>query len=546
MAVMAEGGKTRILIVGGGFGGVYTAMALERLLRKDPQVEIGLVSKDNYLVFQPLLAEVISDSIAVTDTVTPLRQLCKRTNVYTREVEAIDLTAKVVTTSSGFRPRPYQLEYDHLVVALGNVTSFGSQPGLLEHAFPFKYLGDALTIRNHVIHALEEADIERDPELRAALLTFVVGGGGFSGVECIAELNDFVRRSTKHFRNIDKRAIRVVLLHAYDRILPELPESLARYAQRILTKRGVEVRLNTRLAGATADYALLDSGEKIFTKTVISTVPAAPNPLVASLPLATERGRIVVDRFLQVPDAPGVWAVGDCAWIIDAKTGQPCPPTAQHAIREAQCLAENLVASLRGTPKRAFTFEALGKLASLGHRRAVAEILGVKLSGFFAWFLWRAIYLMKMPGTDRKVRVATDWFVNLLTEPDIVQLKTDKRLGICREVRGAKEVIFQQGDRGDRLYVIVEGEVEVVREDAGRETVLARLGPGECFGEMALVSDNPRMATARTVGPCKLLTLDRDAFAALFSYLPPMRGVFQRLIAERLLAAQMFEEETPR
>ena len=328
--------QARVLIVGGGFGGVYTAITLEKLLKNDASVEVGLISKENYLVFQPILPEVISGSIGILDTIAPIRRLCPNTNLYTREVESIDLKNKTVTTSAGFRPRPSQFEYDHLVIAVGNITSFAGQPGLAEHAMPFKYLGDALVLRNHTIHALEEADIESDPEFRRALLTFVVAGGGFSGVEAVAELNDFVRAAARSFRRIDPAEIRVVLLHAGPLILPELPENLAQFAQNLLQRRGVDIRLDTRL--------------------------------VAALPCEKQRGRIVVNEFLEVLDYPGVWAVGDCAWIVDGKTGQPCAPTAQHAIREGACLARNLVATLRGEPKRAFAFEALGKLAGLGHR----------------------------------------------------------------------------------------------------------------------------------------------------------------------------------
>jgi NADH:ubiquinone reductase (H+-translocating) len=527
--------RARVLIVGGGFGGVYTAITLEKLLKNDPSVEVGLISKENYLVFQPMLSGVISGSVGILDTIAPIRRLCPHTNLYTREVESIDLKNKTVTMSAGFRPRPYQLEYDHLVIAVGNIASFVGQPGLAEHAMPFKYLGDALVLRNHTIHALEEADIESDPELRRALLTFVVAGGGFSGVEAVAELNDFVRAGARSFRRIDPAEIRVVLLHSGPLVLPELPENLARFAQKLLQRRGVDIRFNTRLAAATAESAILSNGERIPTKTLISTVPSASNPLVAALPCKKERGRIVVNEFLEVLDYPGVWAVGDCAWVVDGKTGQPSPPTAQHAIREGACLARNLVATLRGEPKQAFAFQALGKLAGLGPRSAVADILGFKLSGFVAWFLWRVIYLMKLPGFDRKIRVATDWFLDLVLPPDIVQLKTEKSVGFGREHFEPREVIFRQGDRGDRLYIVVDGEVEMVKEEPRKnEHVLARLGAGECFGEMALVNDNPRMATARSVTSVNLLTVDRNGFHALFAYHPPVRRMFQQLIEQRL------------
>lgn len=533
---MAGIGRTRILILGGGFGGVYTAMELEKLFKNDPNVEIGLVSKDNYLVFQPMLPEVISGSIGLLDVITPIRRLCPRTNLYTRAVEAIDVKNKVVTMSSGFRPRPYTLEYDHLVIALGNQTSFAGQPGLAENALPFKYLGDALVLRNHIIHALEEADIERDAEVRRALLTFVVAGGGFSGVEAIAELNDFVREASHSFRNIDQREIKVVLLHAGDLILPELPKTLAEFAQKQLGKRGVDIRLNTRLGGATAEAALLAGGERIPTKTLVSTVPSAPHPIVAALPFKMERGRIVANDCLEVPDFPGHWALGDCAVVPDVtNAGQPCPPTAQHALRQGTRLARNIAATMGRGQKQRFEFKALGKLAGLGHRSAVAEILGLKLSGVLAWFMWRAIYLMKLPGLDRKIRVATDWFLDLLLPADIVQLKVDRGAGIARQHYEANEVVFREGDKGDRLYVVVNGNVQIVSEKPGQPAALiAELGPGDCFGEMALVSDQPRNATARTAGAVDVLTVDRDAFHALFAHLPPLRNLFQQLIAQRM------------
>jgi NADH dehydrogenase len=526
---------TRILILGGGFGGVYTAMALEKLFRRDPAVEIALVSKENYLVFQPMLPEVISGSIGIVDTIAPIRRLCPRTNLYTRAIEEIDLANRRVTAAAGFGSQQRHLEYDHLVIALGNVTSFAGQPGLAEHALPFKYLGDALGLRNHVIHVLEEADIERDPERRRALLTFVVAGGGFSGVEAVAELNDFVRAGVRSFRNLRPEEVRVILLHAGPLILPELPERLALFAQRLLARRGVEIRLETRLDGATGEAALLAGGQRIATRTLVSTVPAAPNPLVAALPCPKERGRIAVNEHLEVPGHPGVWAVGDCAFAVDSRTGQPSPPTAQHAIRQARCAALNIAAALRGGARRPFSFRALGKLGSLGHRSAVAEICGIKVSGFLAWWLWRTIYLMKLPGLDRKLRVAVDWTLDLVLPPDIVQLKTDRSLGIRREHFEPGQVIFREGDHGEWLYVVVDGEVEVSRDLPGRgEAVLRTLGPGECFGEIALLGDHLRTATTRSRTGANLLAVDRDAFHALFSTLPPLREFFERLIEERM------------
>jgi len=526
----------RIVVLGGGFGGVYAALRLEKLLGPEldrGDVELSLVSRDNYMVFQPMLPEVISGSIGIVDTITPIRRLCPRTNLYTRTIESVDLARRRVIASAGFGSQQLHLEYDHLVLALGNVTSFAGQPGLAEHALSFRYLGDALVIRNHVIHVLEEADIERDPDRRRALLTFVVAGGGFSGVEAVAELNDFVRAAAKSFRNLMPEQVRVVLLHAGAVILPELPESLGRFAQNLLMKRGVEIRFGSRLAGATADAALLADGERIATRTLVSTVPSGPNPLIAALPCRKDRGRIVVDPYLEVPEHPGVWAVGDCVLAMDAKTGEPSPPTAQHATRHARCAADNIVAALRGTPRRAFAFKALGKMGSLGRRSAVAEVLGVKLSGFLAWWLWRTIYLMKLPGLDRKIRVAVDWTLDLLLPADIVQLRTQRSVGIRREHYEPGEIVFQEGGHGDWLYIVVDGEVDVLKHVAGAPVPLRRLSPGDCFGEIALLGDHVRTATTRAVTAVNLLAVDREAFEALFSTLPPLRMFFERLIEER-------------
>ena len=230
-----------------------------------------------------------------------------------------------------------------------------------------------------------------------------------------------------------------------------------------------------------------------------------------------------------------MWAVGDCAWVPDRDPKKPCPPTAQHAIREARCLAENISASMRGESKKPFRFKALGKMGALGHHSAVAEVFGIKLSGFLAWFMWRAIYLMKLPGLDRKVRVATSWFLDLILPADIVQIKTERTPGIGRVHLGPGEFVFREGDKGDMLYVIMEGEVEVLKEEPGKEPVtLACLSDGDCFGEMALISDNPRMAAVRSKTKVNLLTVDSEAFQALFAHLPPLRGLFQQLIKERM------------
>lgn len=518
----------RIVIAGGGFGGVYTARSLEKTLRPG-EAEICLVNRENYFVFQPLLPEVISGSIGLLDTVSPVRRLCPRTQLYAREVERIDLARRVVVLAPGLRPRTVELPYDFLVLAPGTITDFSGMAGLAEHAIPFRTLGDALRLRNRALEALEEAANENDLDFRRRLLTFVVAGGGFSGVEVVAELNDFLRAAARHFPSLGRDEIQCVLVHSGERILPEMAPHLADYAQRLLARRGVTLKLKARVKAATADSVVLNTGETISARTLVSTVPAGLTPLVAALECAKEKGRLVANAHLELEGHAGrVWALGDCAAIRMAD-GAMAPPTAQHATREAKTVAHNIAAVLRGGEQKPFQFAGLGKLGSLGHHSAVAEIFGFKVSGFPAWVLWRTIYLMKMPGLDRKVRVGLDWLTALLFPADLVQLRVQASSNITNEHFEAGETIFQQGDVGDRLYVIRKGEVEVWREGVR----LAVLGPGESFGEMALLTSAPRNATVRATASTDALAIAKGDLAKLLANFPELQAGLSGLADRR-------------
>ncbi|MGA2451369.1 MAG: FAD-dependent oxidoreductase [Polyangiaceae bacterium] len=521
-------GKKRIVVLGGGFAGVYTCAALEKLLRDD--FEIVLINKENHFVFQPLLPEVISGQIGLVDVVSPIRRLLPKTELHVREVESVDLANRTITTSTGFHPHPHVLTFDHLVFALGTVTDFRGLRGLPEHAFPFKTLSDALTLRNHVIRALEEAAIEQhDDVLRKRLLTFVIAGGGFSGVEVCAELNDFVRGVAAQYRGIDPKEIRVVLIHSQERILPEMSDKLAAFAQRILSKRGVEIMLNARLIAATGDGALLGDGQLIGTKTIVSTVPSSPHPIVgaSSLP-KTKNGRIEVDGTLAVKGSENLWAVGDCA-MIPAPGGGFAPPTAQHATREATTVAENIVARLRGGKVKTFAFKGLGKMGSLGHQSAVAEVLGVPISGFLAWFLWRTIYLMKVPGWGRRVKIAASWTLDLFLPAELVQLRLGSSVGVTQEHFEPGQDVFEEGDVGDRVYIILSGKADVLRGGAK----LATLARGDYFGEMALLRMAARNATVRCMEPMDVLALPKREFNVLSANLPELKQSFETKSAKR-------------
>ncbi|MBK5255969.1 MAG: FAD-dependent oxidoreductase [Vicinamibacteria bacterium] len=528
-------GKPRVLILGGGFAGAYAALELEKRLGTRDDFEIFLVSKENYFVFHPILPEVISGTIGLTDVVSPLRRMLKKTEVRVRGIESIDLERKVVRLVPGFTPHAHEVTYDHLVIGLGTVTDFRGLRGLPEHALPFKDLKDALNLRHHVIRALEEASIEaEDKELRRQLLTFVVTGGGFSGVEVAAELNDFVRLVARTFRNIDPAEIRVVLVHSTDCILPELPESLGRFAEGILRKRGVLVLLNTIVEAATGTEAILADGHRLPTRTLVSTVPSSSHPLIDAITtLPKERGRIVVNGQLAVPDMPGIWALGDCA-IVRNPDGSVNPPTAQHATRQAAALAHNLVASIRGGPTRTYDFKGLGKMGALGHRSAVAEMLfGIKLSGILAWFAWRTIYLMKMPGWGRRVKIAAAWAFDLILPPDLVQLRFEAPPLLRPEHFEPGQLVFHQGDLGDRVYMIRRGKAEVVQETNGVEKSLAFLGPGECFGEIAVLGQKTRGATVKCIEALDTVALPSGDFAALSENIPDLRQGFERVAEAR-------------
>ncbi len=415
--------KQRIVILGGGFGGVYAALHLERLLAREAEVDICLVTRDNFFLFTPMLHEVAASDLEITNIVNPLRKLLRRVKVFVGEVERIDLPNQRVVVSHGhqnYDRHSHRLEYNHLVLALGSVTNFFNLPGFAELSLAMKSLPDAIQLRARIIRSLEEANSECSLGDRPSLLTFVVAGGGFAGVETVAALNDFVREALPFYPNLRERMLRVVLVHPGAVILPELGESLGRYAQQVLAQRGIEIRLSTRVTSMTENEVCLKGSSPIPASTLIWTAGTIPNPLLASLPCRKEGGRVVVYQSLQIPDWPGVWAIGDCAFVPDvSQPGKSHPPTAQHAIREGRVVAQNIALALAGLPPRPFSFKTIGLLASIGRRTGVARIFGFNFSGFFAWWLWRTIYLSKLPGLDKKVRVAFDWTLDLLFHKDV-------------------------------------------------------------------------------------------------------------------------------
>jgi NADH dehydrogenase len=416
-----------IVILGGGFAGMTTAQSLEEVFGADRSVAFTLVSETNALLFTPMLAEVAGSSLEPSHISTPLRTSLRRTRVVRGRVTEVDLATRrinITLEDCG----SHQLTYDHVVFALGAVSNYLGMQNVEKHAFDFKSLLDAIRIRNHVIDMFERADRQITSDLRRELLTFVIAGGGFAGVELAGSLNDFARGILADYPNISPSDVQIILVHSRDHILPELSESLGRYAQESMALRGVTFRLNCRLTDCGPESVILSDGE-VRTHTLVWTAGTAPNPLLKTLGIETDRrGAVVVDSNMTVPGRSGVWVVGDCAALKDGKTGNPCPPTAQFALREARTLARNLRASLKGRPLRPFHFDSLGALCVVGHHTACAELTvpfdrsrSMRFRGLAAWVLWRGIYLSKLPGLERKVRVLVDWVIELFFPRDIVQ-----------------------------------------------------------------------------------------------------------------------------
>jgi NADH dehydrogenase len=416
--------EKKVVIIGGGFAGLYTALELEKRLKREEKVSVTLLNSENFFLFTPMLPEAGASSIATRHIVSPLRKLLRHTRFAEVSVESVDLRAQMVAARHSLTGSPRQFSYDYLVLTMGGVTNYFNVPGATEHSIPFKTLGDAIYVRNHTIDALEEAAVE--PERASELLTFAVVGGGLTGVEVVGALNDFVREAAEYYPEIDRKQIRVMLIEAGPRLMPEMNEKLGAFSEKVLGKRGVDVRTNTAVVKVESDSFELSTGERIKTQTIIWSAGVAPNPLIAQLDVAKERGRILVNQYLEVEGFRNVWALGDCAHIINPKTGKPHPPTAQHAVREGKRAGRNIASHFGRGKREPFEYDTMGQMAIVGERTGVADVMGYRFSGWIAWFLWRTYYLMRIPQLEKRVRVMMDWTLDLFFTRDLVQLAVSR------------------------------------------------------------------------------------------------------------------------
>jgi NADH:ubiquinone reductase (H+-translocating) len=443
---MAE--RHRVVILGGGFAGLYAALELEKSLPRHANVDVTLVNKENFFLFTPMLHEVAAGDLDPANIVNPVRKLLRRVSFYEAKVLRIDLYNRMVTVEHGLDEHTHELHYDQIVLALGATNQFFSLPGVEEHALTMKSLTDAVKLRNHLIGVLEERDAECAREQRPGPLSVVVAGAGFAGVETLASINDFLRHAMQFYRNLSEHDLRIVLVHPGDVILPELNPRLASYAQRKLEERGVEVRAHSRVASYDGEVVQLTNGARIPARTLIWTAGTMPHPLMGTLPCERERGRLKVTPELAVTGWPGVWALGDCALIPDLATGSFCPPTAQYALRQGKVVARNVLAQAEGRRLRKLRFKTVGQLASIGRRAGVASIFGINISGFLAWWMWRTIYLVKLPRLEKKLRVALDWTLDLIFSKDLcrfLEVRGDK----TRRASASEELRRQATDSPD-------------------------------------------------------------------------------------------------
>ena len=444
--------EQNIVIIGGGFAGTTLARSLEKLV--EPSTCITLLSEESYTTFNPMLAEVVGASVFPEQVIVPIRQMVKRVRFIMGSVQDVNYAQGTVSCATLAGPR--EIPFDHLVFAFGTRASLALVPGMAEHALPLKLVGDALFIRNRVLRQLARIELESDPVLRRRLGHFIVIGGGFSGVEVTGELADYIRSVRRFYKRVRDDEVEVSILHDTGRLLPELPESLGVAAARLMSRRGIKVKLATRAAGVDADGVTLDSGERIEGATVICTIGTKANPLsetlARNLGLATQRGRIETNADMSVCGMPGLWAIGDCALVRNAATGQYSPPTAQFAVAQARQLAANVAGQIGQRGSEPFSYQSKGSMATIGHMKGVARVYGVNLTGLPAWLMWRALYLMRMPTFGRKVRILVEWTWAMFFHTDITHLRFTRTNEVDEVPTGPASVAWEapQADTGPR------------------------------------------------------------------------------------------------
>ena len=502
--------KIKILIIGGGFAGVFTAKNLLKKLTKDikKNTTIEMINANNYFIFQPLLPEVSSGIINPHDAVTPLRVLLPKIKHRVATLQNIDIKNNMVTVLQGRHKKFIKIQYDQLIIACGQKSNMNLR-GFAEHSFTMKNLSDAFLLRNHTLKCLELADVTLDKMLKKRSLTFVVAGAGFSGVETIGELQDMVRRVLKYYPNIKLTETRFILLQHGNRILEQLPASLAQYAHNKMQKRGIEIMLNIRVISASSDYVQTSENKKIETLTIITTIGSAPLDVITDN-FELERGKIIVNKYMQVAKHDNIWALGDAA-LIPIKKGNNmtyAPPTAQFAVREAKILAHNIAQHLLDKPKKLFTFNPIGMMASLGSYQGVVQIYNLRLSGILAWSIWRGIYITKVPGNIAKIRITLNWIMDYFFPRTLVEISPPESRSIKYASFSKGDIICEKKEVAGYFYFIITGSV--LCENNQNSKILKSQ---QYFGDNINTCEHASQITA--LEDTKILTMPTQQFALL-------------------------------
>lgn len=525
--------STRVVIIGGGFAAVQFAKTVRKKLPAS-ECEILLFNRENHLVFHPLLADVAGASVNVDAAAAPLRQMLPGVGCRTERVQRIDLHSSEIEFDDGTGALS-RLPYDHVVIACGAESNLAIIPGMTDHAFGFKVMRDAVELRQHIVHEMEHAEAAADPDQRRWHLNFIIVGAGFSGVELAGEVNELVRSSTRFYHNFRRQDVVVTLVHSQNQILPEVAPPLREFARKRMEKAGITILLNTRAVAATHEGVELNNGRMLKGGTIACTIGTAPSPIIQALDVPKERGRIRTTPEMRIEGCTNAWAIGDCAYIINAFDNKPSPTTAQFAERQGRQAALNLIRVLKGQPTQPFRFKALGQLCSIGGYQAVAEMFGMRVSGFLAWFLWRSTYLFKLPTWSRRAKVALDWAWDLLFPRDLSFLNTDGTQYLTHAYFRPGDFIHRQGEPARFFSVIEEGEVEILQatEQSPEAKVVAVLGAGDFFGEAALLGSRPHETSVRARTPVRLRQIGSALFSENVATFPPFRELLLKAVVRR-------------
>ncbi|HUG83478.1 MAG TPA: FAD-dependent oxidoreductase [Euzebya sp.] len=545
MVTSASPPPPRVVCVGGGYCALFLVRALRGAVRRG-EIDLVIISRTNFHAFHGFVGEMLSGRIQPQAILSPARRVFHPARFMNAEVSAIDLEQRQVVISRLLDGREQVLDFDHLVVSVGVTDDVHGYPGLDEHALLLRDYRDAWHTRNHLLQMMEMAAIESDIEDRRRLLTFVVAGGGFGGVEVATELDEWATRlCADEFRDIDRAEVSVVLVHGGQRILPELQgrhDRLVTWAERFIARKtDLRVLTGVRVASATGTDVRLSDGTIIPTRTIISSTGTASSPLLDQLPFERDdRGRVVVDATVAVPGTQGIWVGGDCAAVPHPRGGT-CPQLALFAMMHGWRIGRNILRLQGGKDAKPFTFTELGDACSLGRRRAVAHLRGVPVTGFLGWLMWKATLLAFVPVWDRRMRLLLDWAMTPFTGREITQIPLDDAVGIQRERFEAGQEVFRQGEMGRKLYLIWTGAVQVVIDGE----VVATLGPGHHFGETAVFEEVRRTATIRATEATELIAMGKSNARTLSETLQSFGDVVRARPGARVAAPMAVEESQP-